>query len=374
MVELFFDLVFVFAVTQLSHLLLAHLGWTTALQVGLLMVAVWWLWIFTTWVTNWLDPERAAVRVTLFLLMLAGLVLSASIPQAFGARGLQFATAYVAMQVGRTLFFIWAVRHERVQMRRNFQRIAVWLALSGVVWIAGAFADPDVRLGVWALALGIEFVSPAVYFWVPGLGRSSVADWNVDGGHMAERCGLFVIIALGESLLVSGATFSGAPWTAPVVGAFACAFGGAVLMWWLYFDRGAVAGHHRIAHSAEPGRSARIAYTYLHLPIVAGIVLSAVADELVLAHPSHLDTAGLAVALGGPALFLIGVGAFKWVSRDRVRPPLSHLVGLALLGGLAPLATLQHLSGLTVAATVLAILLLVAAWEHASLKRLHDHA
>lgn len=374
MVELFFDLVFVFAITQLSHTLLAHLDGTTVVQVGLLLVAVWWLWIFTTWVTNWLDPEKAPVRAALFALMLLGLLLSASIPQAFDARGVVFACAYVAMQVGRTLFFLWAVRHEPPEMRRNFQRIGVWLSVAGVFWIVGGFAEPSERLAWWAAALTIEFISPAVYFWVPGLGRSRLSDWNVDGGHMAERCGLFVIIALGESLLVSGATFAAATWNIPVVLGFGCAFGGAVAMWWLYFDRGAVAGHHRIAHATDPGRTARIAYTYLHLPIVAGIILSAVTDELVLAHPEHLNAAGLAMAIGGPALYLIGVGAFKWVGRARALPPLSHLVGLALLALVAPLAINFHWSAVTVAATVMAILILVAAWEHLSLRTLPSHA
>lgn len=373
MVELFFDLVFVFAVTQLSHTLLAHLDGTTVVQVGLLMVAVWWLWIFTTWVTNWLDPEKAPVRGGLFALMLLGLILSASIPQAFGARGMVFACAYVAMQVGRTLFFLWAARDESLQMRRNFQRIGVWLSAAGVLWIIGGLADPSERMLWWAAALTIEFVSPAVYFWVPGLGRSRVSDWSVDGGHMAERCGLFVIIALGESLLVSGATFAAATWSLPVVLGFGCAFGGAVVMWWLYFDRGAVAGHHRIAHAADPGRTARIAYTYLHLPIVAGIILSAVADELVLAHPDHLNAAGLATAVGGPAIYLIGVGAFKWVGRNRALPPFSHLVGLALLALVAPAAISFHWSAVAAAATVLAILCLVAAWEHLSLRTLPGH-
>lgn len=368
MVELFFDLVFVFAITQLSHLLLAQLDGPGTLRVGLLVVATWWVWIYTSWVTNWLDPERTPVRAALFLLMLAGLVMSAALPRAFGDRGLAFAAAYVAMQVGRTLFFVWAVRDEPPAMRRNFQRIAVWLALSGVFWISGALADPAQRLGWWALALGIEFVSPALYFWVPGLGRSQLSDWNVDGGHLAERCGLFVIIALGESLLVSGATFAQAAWVPPVVGAFGLAVTGAIAMWWLYFDRGLPDGHHHIAAADAPGQHARAAYTYLHLPIVAGIILCAVADELVLAHPDHADGPGMAAMIGGPALYLAGVAGFKWISRARRRPPLSHLVGLLLLALLVVPAALHWLSALALVAATVAVLVLVAAWEHASLR------
>jgi low temperature requirement protein LtrA len=369
MVELFFDLVFVFAITQLSHTLLAHMGAQTAVQVGLLMVAIWWVWIYTTWVTNWLDPQRVPVRVALFAMMLAGLVMSAAIPQAFAERGLVFAIAYAALQVGRTVFFLWAVRNERINLRRNFQRIAAWLSLAGAFWVAGGLSDGHSRFALWALALAIEIVSPALYFWVPGLGRSSVSDWDVDGGHMAERCALFVIIALGESLLVSGTTFAQAAWDAPVVTAFACTFVGSVAMWWLYFDRGLAAGHHRIVHATDPGQHARLAYTYLHLPIIAGIVVSAVADELVLAHPVHASDAAIAAILAGPALYLAGVGGFKWVSRDQGLPPLSHLVGLLLLALIAAPAFMHLLSALALAALTAGVLLLTAAWEHASLRR-----
>lgn len=379
MVELFFDLVFVFAVTQLSHTLLGDLTARSALQVGLLLLAVWWVWIFTCWVTNWLDPERPAVRVGLFALMLAGLVMSASLPKAFADRALAFAAAYVFMQVGRTLFFLWAVRGERVSMLRNFQRILVWLSLSGLFWIAGALADSDARLGLWAAALAIEFVAPALYFRVPGLGRSTLADWDVDGAHLAERCALFVIIALGESLLVSGATFAASAWSAATIGAFAVTFVGTVAMWWLYFDKGEHAGVRRIVTAADPGRHARLGYTYLHLPIVAGIIVSAVADELVLAHPDHATDAGLAAMLGGPALYLLGVGAFKWVSNDRPLPPLSHLIGLLLLVALAVAAFAHLLSALAVSALTCMTLVVVAGWEQVSLRAgaqngpAHDH-
>ncbi len=369
MVELFFDLVFVFAITQLSHTLLGDMTPRSALQVGLLLLGVWWVWIYTSWVTNWLDPDRVPVRTCLFVLMLAGLVMSAALPKAFSSAGLEFASAYVFMQVGRTLFFLWAVRGERVAMVRNFQRILVWLCLSGVFWISGAFAEGDARLGLWIVALAIEFVSPALYFRVPGLGRSTLADWDVDGAHMAERCALFVIIALGESLLVSGATFAQAAWTTPTVAAFVLAFIGAVAMWWLYFDHGEHSGVHRITSSAEPGRHARVAYTYLHLPIVAGVIVCAVADELVLAHPGHATDAGIASMIGGPTLYLFGVGAFKWACSDRSRPPLSHLAGLLLLVALSVPAFAHLLSALAVAGLACATLVVVAVWEHLSLRR-----
>lgn len=369
MVELFFDLVFVFAVTQLSHRLLAHLDPIGALQTALLLFGVWWVWVYTTWVTNWLDPERMSVRLCLFALMLAGLVLSASIPQAFGARTFAFITAYVGMQVGRTLFFLWAVRGEALPRRRNFQRILIWLCVSGALWISGAFLDGAAQFLCWSVALLIEISGPALYFRVPGLGRSTTADWDVHGGHMAERCGLFVIIALGESLLVTGATFAEQAWNATTVAAFVVDFLGSVAMWLVYFNAGAGRAAHRIEHSDDPGRIARIAYTYIHVLIIAGIIVCAVADELVLVHPGHADGAGIAVILGGPALYLIGNALFKWVTNDRRGPPLSHLAGLALLLGLVPVALSHAFSALALGAATTAVMMVVAIWETLALRR-----
>ena len=140
-IELFFDLVFVYAVTQLSHTLLQHLNMIGALQVLLLFLAVWWVWIFTGWVTNWLDPERPMVRMALLTLMLAGLLLSIALPEAFGERGMLFASSYVFMQVGRTFFMLWAIGDAAPANTRNFQRIAVWLVGSGILWLIGGWLD-----------------------------------------------------------------------------------------------------------------------------------------------------------------------------------------------------------------------------------------
>src|SRR6202035_1152027 len=186
--ELFFDLVFVFAVTQISHTLLGRFTPLGALQTTLLFLGVWWAWVYTSWITNWLNPELTPVRVLLFLLMLGGLVLSTSIPKAFESRGLWFAGAYAAMQVGRTLFLLASTPSTRPLGRRSAIRILVWLSVSAVFWIAGGFAEGHQRLVFWAIALAIEYISPAVRFWIPRYGASSVADWVVEGCHMAERC------------------------------------------------------------------------------------------------------------------------------------------------------------------------------------------
>ena len=362
--ELFFDLVFVFAVTQVSHTLLDHFTPLGAPETCVLFLAVWWVWVYTSWITNWLNPETTPVRVLLFLLMLGGLVLSTSIPKAFESRGLWFAVAYAAMQVGKTVFLWVSTPPSRPLARMNAIRITAWLAVSAVFWIAGGlFADS--RLPLWATALAIEYISPAARSWIPKYGASSVADWAVEGGHMAERCAGFIIIALGESIVVTGATFADLAWTTETVTAFASAFVGAIAMWWIYFHKGAEAGSEQISRSREPGRLARLAYTYLHMPIVAGIILSAVANELVLKHPAeHSDLKTVLSAIGGPLLFLVGTILFKHSIRGWLQ--LSHGVGIILLALLAWFAS--DFSPLILSILTSAILVIVAVWESVSLR------
>jgi low temperature requirement protein LtrA len=363
--ELFFDLVFVFAVTQISHALLAHFTPLGALQVTLLFLAVWWVWVYTSWITSWLDPEKTPVRLLLFALTLGGLVLSTSIPKAFDDRGLWFALAYAAMQVGKTIFLWASTLPSQSLARMNAIRITSWLVLSAVFWIAGGFAEGQSRLLLWAIALAIEYISPAVRFWIPRYGASSVADWVVEGGHMAERCAGFIIIALGESIVVTGATFAELTWTTENVFGFASAFVGTLAMWWIYFHKGAEAGSEEISRSSEPGRLARLAYTYLHMPIVAGIIVTAVADELVLKHPGgHSDLRTVLSAIGGPLLFLVGTILFKHSFRGFLQ--LSHGVGIIALCVLAWFA--HELSPLWLSILTSAVMVVVAVWESISLR------
>ena len=362
--ELFFDLVFVYAVTQISHMLLGRFTPLGAVQVTLLFLAVWWVWVYTTWVTNWLNPELTPVRILLFLLMLGGLVLSTSIPTAFEGRGLWFAIAYAAMQVGRTLFWLVSTPPERTPVRHNAIRILAWLSVSAIFWVLGGFAEGQSRLWLWVVALTIEYVAPAALFWTPKLGPSSVEAWAVEGGHMAERCAGFIIIALGEAIVVNGATFADLTWTAENVSAFLSAFVGSIAMWWIYFHKGAEAGSELISKSAESGRVARLAYTYLHMPIVGGIILSAVADELVLKHPGgHTDIRTILSAIGGPLLFLFGTILFKHSIRGFLQ--LSHGIGIIALAVLAWFAS--DLSPLMLSFLTTAILIVVAVWESISL-------
>jgi low temperature requirement protein LtrA len=364
-VELFFDLVFVFAVTQLSHSLVKHLDLAGALQTLLLLLAVWWVWIYTCWFTNWVDPDKPAPRVMLFVLMLAGLLLSASIPNAFGHEALLFACAYVFSQVSRSLFALVAMRGHPA-LHRSFQRIVCWQALAGAFWIWGGWAGGGTQVATWIIALAIDCLGPILYYRVPGLGASTTADWKVDGAHMAERCALFVIIALGESILVTGATAASLPATPGAVCAFVAAFLGSVAMWWIYFNIGAERGSRQFAKSEDSGRIGRAVYTYFHIPIVAGIVVCAVADEITIAHPGgHMHLADALVLLGGPALYLAGNIFFKRASAKYY--PLSHLAGLGLLALLAPVAMLM--TPLMLGAATTAVLIIVAVWETRSFSR-----
>jgi low temperature requirement protein LtrA len=370
-VELFFDLVFVFAITQISHFLLAHLTPLGALQTAILMLAVWWVWVFTAWITNWLDPEQTAVRLMLFALMIAGLLLSTSIPAAFESRGLAFALAFSAMQVGRSVFFVYAVPKSETGHRQNFIRISVWLGVSAVFWIAGGIAAGEIRIGLWLVALLIEYVGPAMRFRIPVLGASSTTDWIVEGGHMAERCAGFIIIALGESVVVTGATFAEAAWTATTIAAFLVALIGSIAMWWIYFHIGAEAGSEHISKAEDTGSFARLAYTYLHLPIVAGIVISAVGDELLLAHPDgHSGVREMIGMIGGPMIYLAGVILFKRAIRGHLQP--SHLAGIGLFVVLTPFAHL--LTPLALSAATTAIMVIVAIWEAISLGPTSNHS
>lgn len=358
-VELFFDLVFVIAVTQISHALLAHLTWLGALQAALLLVAIWWAWIDTAWITNWLDPEKPLVRLMLFVLMGIGLVMSSALPEAFGERGLAFALAFAVFQLGRTAFMLWAVR-SGPKLFRNFLRIGVWYAASAALWVAGGFAAGEWRLALWLVAVTLDCISPAIAFWVPGLGYTDTREWNVDGAHMAERSGLFVMIALGELILTTGVGFTELAWTPEVVLGMAVSLLQSIAMWWIFFAQHAEAASAAIAASDDPGRVARRAYTYVPILLIAGIVVSAVGDEMVLAHPAaHMEMATALVLVAGPGLFLLGAALFKLAVFGRWSGP--RFGGLVAVLALLPLVSL--LTPLLLSAATTVIVVIVAGWE-----------
>jgi low temperature requirement protein LtrA len=311
--ELFYDLVFVFAVTQVSHLLLEHLTWEGAGQATMVLLVVWWAWNYTTWVTNELDPESIVVRLLLIALMLASLLMAVSIPGAFGDRALLFAASYVAIQVGRHLFLTFVAAEPGTIERLRAARILTWFVAAGVLWIAGAIADDGARTALWLIALAIDYAGPLVTFWVPIRGPlASHTWWHVGTEHFAERFQLFIIIALGESIVVTGATTSELDLNTARVAALAIAFLATAAQWWLYFNLVANIAQRRLAQAENRTLMARDAYTYLHVVIVAGILLGAVGDELVIAHPTEELPNGELVAVAcGPALYLLAHVALR---------------------------------------------------------------
>ena len=366
--ELFFDLIYAFAVTQLSHHLLGDLTLLGAAQTLVLWFAVWLGWQYTCWVTNWFDPDAMPIRVMLLAVMMLGLLMSAALPEAFDELGLLFAICYSLIQVGRTLYVLLYLGGSHA-LTANFRRILGWMSISAAFWVAGGLAQGPARLYLWPIAVLCEYVSPMVGFKLPGLGRSRSADWTIDGGHLAERCQLFVMVALGESILVTGATLSEAPnWDAPILVAFLVAFLASVSMWWMYFDTSSKAGSEAITHSESPGRMGSY-FHYVHVIIIAGIIVSAVGSDLFLAHPDgQIETRHVAVLIGGPAIYLLGNAIYKRVVYGRF--PLSHLAGLAALAVLTPFARLTDL--LMVGGLTTLIMMIVAGWEALS-RRSHHH-
>lgn len=369
-IELFFDLVFVFAITQLSHTIVDHLDVRGLAEAAVILVAVWWVWMYTAWATNWLDPETGPVRLMLFVLMLLGLVLSTSIPGAFGDRALGFAIAYVVMQVGRTTFLAWCYRAVDRANGMNITRITIWFLVTAPLWILGAVLGGDAQLVLWATAILVEVLGPSARYYTPFLGASPTSSWSVSGGHIAERSGLFIILALGESILVTGTAFSQGDLSLAAVSGVLAAFVSTILFWLLYFSHGAEHGSRFIRSSELTGPIARLTYVYLHIPIVAGVVLSAVGDELVLVHPEDPPSAaGLAVVVGAPALYLIGNLLFK---RSIGRPWLrSHLAGIAVLAAayLAAATVLPPVDGLALLWLTNAVVALVVIADEVSTRR-----
>ena len=364
--ELFYDLVFVFAITQVSHLLLEHLTWEGAAQSAVCLLVVWWAWNYTTWFTNELEPTALAVRLVVIGLMLGSLLLAIAIPDAFGAHGLLFAGAYVAMQVGRQSFLTFVASQPGTMEARRSGRILIWFAVAGALWLAGGVAEDGLRWALWLAALGLDYLAPLVRYRVPGLSPLGMDAWEVETSHFAERFQLFVIIALGESIVITGVTTSEGELDTAVIVAFALAFLATAAFWWLYFDYVARIAERRLELAENRTQLARDAYTYLHVVLIAGVIVAAVGDELVIAHPTdELPGPELAAVVAGPVLYLLGHVALRLrmtgtVSVKRLTGALACLA-VAVVGLVTP--------ALVVAALLLAVLVAVIGAERMAAAR-----
>jgi low temperature requirement protein LtrA len=308
---------------------------------------------------NWFDPAAPVVRAVLTAVALASLLMAAALPEALGDRGVLFAASYVALQVGRNLAAASLLTRGH-PLRDVFERVVGWSVASGVLWLAGAALEGDQRLLVWIAALALDLMAPVAGYWLPRRGRNATTDYDIEGAHFAERCQGFVIIALGESIVVTGATAANAGLTTTVVVCLAIAFVETAALWWLYFGATAEQSRAVMSRCEDPGRLARDAYTYLHLPIVAGIIAVAVGDDLLIGAPGQaLHGVGLAMVLGGPALYLIGECLFHW--RMTRSANAKRLAVAALLVALAPVA--GQISALALSALVAALLTALALWE-----------
>ncbi len=364
--ELFFDLVYVFAVTQISHLVIdADLSRASIAQAAFILLVVWWAWIYVTWLVNWFDPGSTKVRLILACVTLTSLLMSAAIPTAFGSEAWLFAGAYVFMQIGRNVAATALIERDH-HLRRVFERLIAWACLSAPLWLAGAAVDESARPWLWGAALALDVIAPLVGYATPGLGRSRTGDWDVEGAHFAERFQSFVIIALGESIVITGATASSRGLTPSSVLALAVAFFVTGALFWLYFGEMARGSMRTIAESDDPGSLARDAYTYLHLPIIAGIIMVAIADDLLVAHPSeHLTTTGVVMATAGPAVYLLGESMVRLRMIGRLaRKRLVCVVALVVLGLLG-----GDMSALGLTICVGAVLGILALWEAGRLRR-----
>jgi len=358
-IELFFDLVFVLAITQLTHYLLGHLTLRGAAESLLLFLCVWRGWVRITWASDYFELRGRPIRLVLIWLTLASLIVSAALPQAFDERGVVVAVGFGLILTGGAGFALVAIGRDH-PLGPVFQRLLAWDVVIALLLLAGGLVEGDARFATWLGAMGLAYAVIWLGFPFPRLGHSHTTDYTITGEHIAERCLLFVTIALGESLIITGSNFGELPNTTERWAAFVVAFAGSAAIWWLYFDRGAEAAREVISAAEDPGRVGLIGYTYCHIPIVFGIILAAAGDEIAIAHPGQeVSIAEAALILGGPGLYLLGHTLFKLAIWGHLSP--SRAAGILALGALIPLATIA--SALVLIASATAVLAGVVVWD-----------
>ena len=342
--ELFFDLVFVLAITQCTALMAADPSWE-GLAKGMLVLAVlWWCWVGYAWLTSVVDPEEGSVRIAMFAAMAALLVAALCVPDAFGDDGLLFACAYGVVRAAHIALYMVASRDD-AQLRRSVVGLAGSTAIGVGLIFAASLTDGLAQGAIWAAAVVLDMSGPFLF---------GAEGWKLVPGHFAERHGLIVMIAIGESIVAIGVG-AGHGVDAGVVAAAALGMVVAATLWWMYFDVVAIVAARRLGRAAagfEQNAMARDSYSYLHLPMVAGIVLLALGMKKTLAHvdePLHVETA--TAMLGGVALYLLAHVGFRLrnvhtLNRQRLVLAVVLLALLPLAVELPALATLGMLAAL----------------------------
>jgi low temperature requirement protein LtrA len=303
--ELFFDLVFVLAITQCTALMSHHPTWSGTAQGLLVLGILWWGWVGYAWLTSVLDPEEGAVRLVMFAAMAAMLIVALCVPEAFGHLGLTFALAFGAFRVAHIALFMLASPDDDA-LRHSVLGLAASTAVAVSLLAAASLFDGFAQGALWALAIFLDMAGP--YFF-------GAEGWKLVPGHFAERHGLIVIIALGESIVAIGVGASGALdlaiGTVAVLGVALAA-----ALWWTYFDVVALISAKRLGEAAtgrEQNELARDSYSYIHLAMVAGIVLLAFGLKVAIAHTGEdLHSVPAFALLGGVAIYLFGLVAFRY--------------------------------------------------------------
>jgi low temperature requirement protein LtrA len=338
--ELFFDLVYVFTVSQLAHNLLEHVDARGMIETLVLTLAVMYAWFMTVWTSNWLDGDRQAVRLLLLGLMFASLLMSTSVSEAFGDRAGLFVIGYLSIQIGRTAFAVASFRGHRLHM--HFVNALVWEIGTAPIWIAGIAADSDLRLVLWGIATLITYGGVIAGHPLPGRKSPFSSDSQIYAEHLLERFRLFFLIALGETVLTIGNAFADQPVQADRLLVLAVAFAGTVALWWCYFHRAEEIGMNAVEGAADASRIVGLG-NYTLIVMVIGIIAIAVGDELAIAGPHDPSTLNTAVLIfGGPAIFLLAQLGFMRRATGRVpRPRVIACVALIMLGvATAPLSLL----------------------------------
>lgn len=328
--ELFFDLVYVFTVSQLAHNLLAHVDARGMTETLVLTLAVMYAWFMTVWTSNWLDGDRQPVRLLLLGLMFASLVMSTSISEAFGDRAGLFVIGYLSIQLGRTAFAVVSFRGHRLHM--HFVNALAWEIGTAPIWIAGIAVEGDARLALWAAATLITYGGVIAGHPLPGRKSPFSSDSEIYAEHLLERFRLFFLIALGETVLTIGNAFAAQPVQADRLFVLAVAFAGTVALWWCYFHRAEEIGIDAVEGAAKPSRVVGLG-NYVLILMVIGIVAIAVGDELAIAAPhAPSSVSDAALIFGGPAIFLLAQLGFIWRATGRLpRPRVLACVALVVL-------------------------------------------